>query len=279
MLPKRGMENDTCLSREVCADAQRCWYSSQGCSASSSTGLASLEIIFWISFQGYLSSGIPYGSTTACLSPFLIGTQFCLCHKENLVPPLNRCSALSFLALQQHCRQWSGSRASSPQGYPLPRAPAMEQRPGLHHPAHPNPSFTPKALFASFSGAAGFTLLCFLWFSTPGEIYCCKAPWAHWQGKTITQHFQSQKSVIVIYMCATFQQSYGLSLIFPIRHCCLDAPCPVHPADVAVSGLLHFEITLHIQTQVRDLGLRHNMQWINHHQYFSSLEYNYIHIT
>lgn len=42
----------------------------------------------------------------------------------------------------------------------------------------------------------------------------------------------------------------------------------------AVSRLSHFEMTLHIQTQVRDLGLRYNVQWIQN-QYFNSLQYNY----
>lgn len=105
--------------------------------------------------------------------------------------------------------------------------------------------FSTNAAFACILGAAGFMLLCFLFFSSPGEIYCCKAPWAHWQGKTITQHFQSWKSVIVIYMCTTFQHS----LVGWVSSCQFDTVVLMHPVQCtlqmgAVSGLPRFKITL-----------------------------------
>lgn len=116
-----------------------------------------------------------------CLAhTFLIGTQFCFGCKENFVLALNQCSAPSFPALQRQggqCSRGLGAGiASSPHLYPLPGAPASRQHPWLHHPAHPDPSFSTKASFPCIPGAAGFPLLCFLFFSTPGEIYCCKAP-------------------------------------------------------------------------------------------------------
>lgn len=114
---------------------------------------------------------------------FLIGKQFFHGCSGKLIPPLSWCSA------------------PSPVAVPKPRRWHQERAGGI---ASPGPGFsTQLCIFA----AAGFLSLCFLVFSTPGEIYCCKAPWAHWQGKTITQHFQSQKSVIVIYLCAAFQPS------------------------------------------------------------------------
>lgn len=62
MFSKRRMENYRCLSTAGpcgCSEILAPWYSSQCCSTCSSASLASPEIIFQISFQGYLPSDIP----------------------------------------------------------------------------------------------------------------------------------------------------------------------------------------------------------------------------
>lgn len=179
---------------------------------------------------------------------YLIGTQFCFGCKENFVLALNQCSALSFPALQRQGGQCSrglgAGTAPSPHPFPLPGAANSGQDPGLPHPAHPEPSFSMKASSPCIPGAAGFPLLCFLFFSTPGEIYCCKAPWAHWQGKTITQHFQSQRSVIVIYLCAPFQHSpVGWVSSFQFHTGVLMPPVLLSLHVRALSRLLHSRIT------------------------------------
>lgn len=244
--------------------SQHCWLGFPGDYISN---FLSSIFVLWCSLE--VNSSLPI--------TFLIGMQFHLCCKENLVLPLNRCSARSFLLGLKPCRLPSPPHPIDTHCQKLqPQSSTL----GSTIPHTLTSVFLQTFRFSCSVGAAGFMLLCFLFFSAPGEIYCCKAPWAHWQGKTITQHFQSWKSVIVIYTCATFQHSptaQASSFQFNIVILMHSVQRTLQMGDV--SGLPCYEINSHTQIQCRDLGLTPCVQWsTNYHQHFHSSWYSYIYI-
>lgn len=148
---------------------QQCWY---GFPRDYFLNFLLRIFVFWYSLG--LNNSLPI--------IFLISTQFHLGFSKKPVPAPKWCSAPSSRSAKA---LWvaQGSITSTSLAFPWLQCwfAFLEQRVSRYH--------------------------AFCVFSTPGEIYCCRVPWAHWQGKTITQHFQSLKSVIVIYTCTAFQHS------------------------------------------------------------------------